>query len=183
MASKTTTTTKFKVEKFDGKSNFLLWKMRVTLLLVKEGTHKALLGIEKKPSKIENDEWNDIDFRAKATIILCLSDEFLHNVMNEKTTTGLWCRLESLYMMKSLSNKLFMKKQLYSLRMNEDMPILQYLNTFNKILSNLLALEVKLEEEDKALLLLTSLPSSYDHLATTIMYKEILELENVRQML
>jgi len=27
MASKTTTTTKFNVEKFDGKSNFLLWKM------------------------------------------------------------------------------------------------------------------------------------------------------------
>jgi len=47
----------------------------------------------------------------------------------------------------------------------------------------LLALEVKLEE-DKDLLLLSSLPSSYDHLVTTIMYdKETLELENVRQML
>jgi len=44
------------VEKFDGKSNFLLWKMRLTSLLVKEGTHKALLSIE-KPSKIEDDEW------------------------------------------------------------------------------------------------------------------------------
>ena len=64
MASKTTTMTKFEVEKFNGKSNFLLWKMRVTSLLMKEGTHKALLGIEKKPSKIK-DEWNDIDFRAK----------------------------------------------------------------------------------------------------------------------
>jgi len=38
MASKTTTT-KFKMEKFDEKSNFLLWKMRVTSLLVKEGRH------------------------------------------------------------------------------------------------------------------------------------------------
>ena len=48
----------------------------------------------------------------------------------------------------------------------------------------MLALEVKLEEKDKALLLLFSLPSSYDHLATTIMYgKETLELEDVRQML
>ena len=51
-------------------------------------------------------------------------------------------------------------------------------------LSDLLVLEVKLEEEDKALLLLSSLPSNYDHLATTIMYgKETLELEDVRQML
>jgi len=86
-------------------------------------------------------------------------------------------------MTKSLSNKLFMKKQLYSLQMKESMPIL-HLNTLNKILSDLLALEVKLEEENKALLLLSSLPSSYDNLATTIMYgKETLELENVRQML
>ena len=56
MASKMTMTTKFEVEKFDGKFNFLLWKMRVTSLLVKESAHKALLGIEKKPLKMEDDE-------------------------------------------------------------------------------------------------------------------------------
>ena len=53
--------------------------------------------------------------------------------------------------------------------MKEGTPILQHLNAFNRILSDLLALEVKLEE-DKALMLLSSLPSTYDHLATTIMY-------------
>jgi len=84
-------------------------------------------------------------------------------------------------MTKSLSNKLFMKNQLYSLRMKESTPILQHLNAFNRILSDLLAMEVKLEEEDKTLLLLSPLPSSYDHLATTIMYdKETLELKDVR---
>ena len=66
--------------------------------------------------------------------------------------------------------------------LDEDTPILQHLNAFNRILSNLLALKVKLEE--KALLLLSSLLSSYDHLTTTIMYgKETLELEDVRQIL
>ena len=82
MASKTTTTTKFEVEKFDEKSNFLLWKIRVTSLLMKEGIYKALLGIEKKPSKMEDDKWNDIDFHATATIILYLLDEALYNVLN-----------------------------------------------------------------------------------------------------
>ena len=84
---------------------------------------------------------------------LCLSDEILYNVMNEETTAGLWCRLESLYMTNSLSNKLFMKKQLYSLRMKDGTPILQHLNAFNRTLSDLLALEVKLEKEVKTLLL------------------------------
>jgi len=68
--------------------------------------------------------------------------------------------------------------------MKEDTLILQHLNTFNRILSDLLALEVKIEEGDKAPLLLSSILSSYDHLAITIVYvKETLELKDVRQML
>ena len=67
-------------------------------------------------------------------------------------------------MTKSLSNKLFLKKQLYSLRMKKGTPVLQHLNAFNQILSDLLALKVKLEEKEKALLLLSSLPPSYNHL-------------------
>jgi len=50
--------------------------MRVTTLLVKEGTRKALLDAEKMSYKIENDKWMDLDIRSKAIIILCLSDEF-----------------------------------------------------------------------------------------------------------
>jgi len=46
--------------------------------------------------------------------------------------------------------------------MKKGTPVLQHLNAFNKILSDLLALEVKLKEEDKALLLLSSLSQSYD---------------------
>ena len=68
--------------------------------------------------------------------------------------------------------------------MKEGTFILQHLNVFNKSLSDLLALEIKLEKEDKALMLLSSLPSSYDHLMTTIMYgKETLKLEDIRQMM
>jgi len=74
--------------------------------------------------------------------------------------------------MKSLSDKLFLKKQFYSLQMKEGTPILQHLNAFNRILSDLLALEVQLEEKDKTLLLPSFLPQSYDHLATTIMYRK-----------
>jgi len=80
--------------------------MQVTTLLVKEGTHKALFGTEKKPSKMDDNKWVDLDVQANNTIILCLSDEVLYNVMNEETTTTLWCKLESLFMTKSLSNKL-----------------------------------------------------------------------------
>ena len=63
MASKTTTTNPVQGREIRREVQLLLWKMRATSLLVKEGAYKALLSIEKKPSKMENDDWNDIDFR------------------------------------------------------------------------------------------------------------------------
>ena len=55
-------------------------------VLVKEHTDQALLDIEKKPSKMQDNQWVDLDIQAKATIILYLQDEVLYNVTNEETT-------------------------------------------------------------------------------------------------
>ena len=47
--------TKFEVEKYNGKNNFSLWQRRMKDLLIQERVHKALLGKTKKPEKMEND--------------------------------------------------------------------------------------------------------------------------------
>ncbi|KAL6322910.1 hypothetical protein AAG906_021815 [Vitis piasezkii] len=57
----------------------------------------------------ENDELME---KAHSVILLCLGNEVFHEVVEEDTTTKLWLRLESLYMMKSLTNRLYLKKQL-----------------------------------------------------------------------
>ena len=71
----------------------------------------------------------------------------MYNVMDEETTTELWSRIETLYMMKSLSNKLYLKKQLYGLRIKEGTTVLEHLNFFNKVISKLLTVDVKIDEE------------------------------------
>jgi len=48
--------------------------------------------------------------------------------------------------------------------------MLEYLNFFNKI--ELLVVDVKIDEEDKASILLSSLPESYDHIITTMLYSK-----------
>ena len=45
-----------------------------------------------------------------------------------------------------------------------------HVNSFNKILADLLNLDERFEDKDKALLLLNSLPDEYDHLTTTLLY-------------
>jgi len=122
--------------------------------------------------------------KATSTIQLYLVDEVMYNVMDEETAMELWLRLEALYMTKSLSNKLYRKKQLYGLRMKEGTTMLEHLNFFNKVISEILAVDVKIDKEDKALILLSSLPESYDHIITTMFYgKETLILEEVTSTL
>ncbi len=68
--------------------------------------------------------------------------------------------------------------------MEENTNLFEDLNKFNMLDTELLNFEVMIEEEDKATLLLASLPFLYDHLVTTLLYgKETLELEEVTEAL
>jgi len=61
---------------------------------------------------------------------------------------------------------------------------LEHLNFFNKVINELLTVDVKINEEDKVLILLSSLLQSYDHIVTTILYgKETLLSEEVTSTL
>jgi len=62
--------------------------------------------------------------------------------------------------------------------------VLEHLNFFKKVISELLAIDVKIDEENKALILLSSLPKSYDHIVTTMLCgKETLILKEVTSTL
>lgn len=55
-----------------------------------------------------------------------------------------------------------------------------HLNESNRILTELSTINVKIEQEDKALLLLNSLPTSFDHIITTLLFwKETLKFDEV----
>ena len=151
-------------------------------LLIQQKIHKALSGKSKMPETMKEAEWEEMDETAASAIRLNLSDEVLNNINVEDCTTAeeIWKRLEELYMAKNLSNKLYLKKELYSLRMSESTDMLQHLSKFNSLISQLLQFKVTFDDEDKAILLLASLPSSYENLMTTLLYgKDTLKFEQV----
>ena len=83
-------------------------------------------------------------------------------------------------MSKSLMNKLFLKNKLYGLKMAEGSALDQNINVFNQIIGDMNRVDVMFKEENMALILLNSLPESYDNLVTTLMWgKETLELEEI----
>lgn len=77
-------------------------------------------------------------------------------------------------------NKLFAKQRLYRLKMQEGGDLKSHVNTFNSILFDLTQLGVKVDDDDKFITLLCSLPSAYDHLVTTLTYgKETIMLNSI----
>nr|GEV45825.1 retrovirus-related Pol polyprotein from transposon TNT 1-94 [Tanacetum cinerariifolium] len=122
--------------------------------------------------------------KAHSTILLCLSDEILYEVGDEETAAGVWKKLETIYMTKSLTNKLLLKQRLFSLRMKEGSSLKEHIDALNSILMDLKNVEVKIKDEDAALVLLVSFPPSFESFVSSfVVGKDIITLEDVRSSL
>ena len=83
-------------------------------------------------------------------------------------------------MSKTLTSKLYLKQKLYGLKMQEGSDLAEHVNVFNQLVADLGKVDVKIEDEDMAIVLLCSLPDSYDHLVTTLTYgKEKVQVDDV----
>ena len=179
---------RFEAEKFTGKNDFGLWRLKMRAM---QGLADALKGDEKGKGKDEEADpketakREEMFERAHSAIILNLGDKVLREVAKEKTAAGIWSKLESLYMTKSLANRLYVKQRLYSFKIIDEKGIEEQLETFNKTLDDLENIDVKLEDEDKAIILLNALPRSFEHLKDAMLYgrETSITLEEVQSAL
>ncbi|KAH9733855.1 hypothetical protein KPL71_017172 [Citrus sinensis] len=125
-----------------------------------------------------------INNKAHSTIILHLSDEVLREVSKEKTASGLWEKLKELFLKKSLAKRLYMKRKLYTFSMKDGTALKDHVDEFNKLILDLENVNIVLEDEDRALILLSSLPDSYEHFVDTLLYgRQTLTLKDVKNAL
>ncbi|GJX19968.1 hypothetical protein Tco_0222645 [Tanacetum coccineum] len=118
--------------------------------------------------------------KAYCTLILCLGDRVLQEVTKETTAAGIWTKLTSLYMTKSLANRRYLKKKLYTYNMSPCTKLGDHIHEFNKLILDLANIDIEIEDEDQTLMLLTSLPSSYENFVEILLYgRESLTMEDV----
>jgi len=102
--------------------------MRV--LLVQQGILDALERDFKSDKSMTKKDKIALLEKAHSAIVLNLGDIVPRQV--SKDTTGLWTKLESLYMTESMVNRLYLKQALYSFKMSNDKVVSEQLNEFNK---------------------------------------------------
>ena len=73
-----------------------------------------------------------------------------------------------MYEKPSAMNKVYLMWRLFNLQISEGGPVADHINEFNMIISQLSLVEINLEDEIKALILMLSLPESWDTVVAAI---------------
>ncbi|KAK8946975.1 hypothetical protein KSP39_PZI007124 [Platanthera zijinensis] len=107
------------------------------------------------------------------------------DTMNEKSYVGDVCgksleEARNKYHMKNVKNRLHIKRRLYRFQMRCGVSIDEHLNEFTELLTDLLNLDEYVNDEDKTLLLLNSLPDEYENFTMSLIHgKEGLQYSEV----
>jgi hypothetical protein len=147
---------KFTVEKFNDQ-NCQLWKMQMEDYLYQKDLFLPLSGVAKKLAAMKDEEWEILDRKALGTIRLSLAALVAFNISKEKTTKDLMDALAKLYEKPSASNKVFLMKRLFNMKMSEGGSVADHLNEFNTVTNQLSSVKVDFDDEVRALLILCSL--------------------------
>ena len=96
---------------------------------------KPLEGKTKNQGSMSNDECDLLDRKALGSIRLCLAPSVEFNITKVKTTKDLMKTLVTLYENPSASNKVFLMKHLFNMKIVEGGSVTDHLNEFNTITS------------------------------------------------
>uniref|UniRef100_A0A7N2LG47 Integrase catalytic domain-containing protein n=1 Tax=Quercus lobata TaxID=97700 RepID=A0A7N2LG47_QUELO len=171
------------IEKFDG-TDFAYWRMQIEDYLYGRKLHLPLLGT--KPEAMKAEEWALLDRQVLGVIRLTLSRSVAHNVVKEKTTVDLMKALSGMYEKPSANNKVHLMKKLFNLKMAENATVAQHLNEFNTITNQLSSVEIDFDDEIRALIVLASLPNSWETMRMAVSNstgKEKLKYNDIRDLI
>ena len=75
----------------------------------------------------------------------------------------MWKKLHDLYEKNTTSNKVFLMRKLYNLKMKETALVVEHLNKFNIITSQLASVKIVLDDEIIAILLMCSILDNWEN--------------------
>ena len=121
---------KIDIEKFNGSGDFRIWRRKVRALLAQQKLLRTLDDPVKWPERLTEDSKIDMLETAIGTIIFHLSDSVIRLIDQEDTPARMWKKLDELFQVKSLINKIFLKERLFGYRMNTTKSLDQNIDEF-----------------------------------------------------
>lgn len=143
--------------------NYDTWKLQMRAILIKNDLWSYVDDSVKCPTDAtEAIAWKKQDQKAAADIMLAMSPPELGLIAECQTARQVWSRLESTYQSKGPARKATLLKRVALSRMRENDKVREHLNEFFDAVAKLKEIGVSIGDELLAILLLYSLPDSYE---------------------
>jgi hypothetical protein len=113
-------------------------------------------------------DYNDKEMKAFALLCEHLVDAQLAHIQYCDNVRSVWEALCSVHEAKTISNKLFLRRRFFTIKMQEGDEMLVHINTVKALADQLRSIEVNITDEDVYIVLIMSLPPSFDNLVTSL---------------
>jgi hypothetical protein len=122
---------------------------------------------------LPSEEVTKVDYNKKETkafALLCehLTDAQLAHIQYCDNVRSAWEALYGVHEAKTIGNKLFLRRRFFTIKMQEEDDMLVHINTVKALADQLRSIEVNITDEDVYMVLLMSLPPSFDNLVTSL---------------
>ena len=150
--------------------NYATWKVQCRMALVKDGLWNIVKGTETVPEGATADALAKFETRrdrALAIIVLSIAPSLLYLLGEPEDPLAVWKKLSDQFQ-KTWANKLGLRRRLYSLKLKEGDAVQEHIRQMTEIFEELAVIGDPVNEEDRVVHLLASLPESYNMLVTAL---------------
>ena len=154
------------LRRFDG-SNFNFWKEKMQDYLIVKG-QIDLIETENPPKGYKPNEWQKLNKIVHTTIRMHLSESVYFTMQSCSTTFELWKTLSETDEKKIAATEIYLIRRVQNLQMKEFDSVQTYLNEYKSLSSHISAQGTTIKNELRAMMLMTSLPSSWETFVTTV---------------
>ena len=154
--------------------NFMTWKVQIKMSMMREDLWGFINGHEAVPDISDSNykKYCTRRDRALSLIVMAIEPKLLYLIGDPTDPKEVFDKLSGIFQKKTFANKLRLRKRLYSVKFDAKTTMHNHLKCFVEIFSELAVLGDALEDEDKVIHLLASLPDDYDTIVTAIETQE-----------
>jgi hypothetical protein len=156
------------MEKFDG-DNFHIWKFKMHMMFSKHGLWKFVDGSATLPSEeVARADYNEKEIKAFALLYEHFTDAQLAHIQYCDNVRSVWKALCGVHEAKAISNKLFLRRRFFTIKMQKGDDMLVHINMVKALADQLCSIEVNITDENVYMVLFMSLPPSFNNLVTSL---------------
>ena len=153
-------TDEFKFEKLAAE-NYYTWRFNIKMYLIGKDLWNIVTGAETLSEEATADQKKQFKKRENVSLAtICLSIPTSLQIYVRSATTGkeAWDNLEKHFQQKTLSHKIFLRRKLYSVKMEKGDVMTNHVNEIKTVSENLEGIGGPITEHDLIIMLINSLP-------------------------